>query len=106
MFVKQTLCQQGLVLLAVIQPDGQELKDPEAKSQMAHSLGVLAAPSLQGLEAELQVQLPRLASAHLKQHQQQQGDLSLAKLQVLGPVSYEGWVIEKASARHKVSTKH
>eukprot|EP00983_Pelagomonas_calceolata_P092487 1157669-Pelagomonas_calceolata.AAC.7 len=95
---------QGMVLLAVMQPDGHELKDLKAKAQVAHNLGVLPCPSLQGPVRELQAQLPRLTSAHHELLQEPQGDLSLAKVH-LGPVSYEGWVIDQGSSRHKFTKK-
>ncbi len=102
---------EGLVLLAAVQPSGQELASScTALPQLAQQLGVtMAAPCISGTWGELRTQLlakgmpsslPAKAGSPGLSQQEAASDRPWA---VSGPHSFEGWVLTSADGRrHKL----
>jgi hypothetical protein len=81
---------EGLVLLAAVKPDGQELRGVTERQHLAAQLGVMAVPSLQGPWAELCDRLSRGTPQNV-------GGGSAV------PAAFEGWVVEEPrGTRHKL----
>lgn len=108
---------EGLVLLAAVQPDGQELASSSAAlPQLAQQLGLaMAAPCITGTWAELRPQLlakgrpgsllAKAGSPGIGEQDEQEagGTANDRPWAVSGPPSCEGWVLTSADGRrHKL----
>lgn len=81
---------EGLVLLAAVKPDGQELRGITERQHLAAQLGFMAVPSLKGPWAELCDRLSRGTPQNV-------GGGSAV------PAAFEGWVVEEPrGTRHKL----